>query len=97
MNSTRNSIPPKIIRDNSDIFASKFFIDVIGVTPPHKGKNYRPVSILSAISIFFGWLVYQLIHDYVESRLSKCSLQKGNSAQCVSRDMWSSVPYVIRN
>ena len=70
----KTTIPPKLIKDNCDIFASKIHGDFnfsisnsvfpnnlkeADITPVHKKgdradkSNYRPVSILPALSKFF--------------------------------------------
>ena len=59
------------------------------ITPAHKHGNkmdkgnYRPVSILPAMSNIFERLFYYQINHFIESRLSKyqCGFRKGYSAQ----------------
>ena len=59
------------------------------ITPAHKHDNkmdkgnYRPVSILPAMSKIFEKLFYYQINHFIENRLSKfqCGFRKGYSAQ----------------
>jgi len=98
------SIPPKILKLNSDFFVSKFVIDFnsaikTGIFPSnlkladispifkngekHSKLNYRPVSILSAVSKIFERLMARQINSYMNDRLSifLCGFRKGMSAQ----------------
>ena len=98
------SIPPKILKLNSDFFVSKFVIDFYsaiktGIFPSnlkladispifkngekHSKLNYRPVSILSAVSKIFERLMARQINSYMNDRLSifPCGFRKGMSAQ----------------
>ena len=99
-----SSIPPKIIKENLDLFSIKlcrdfnFAVDnatfpnnckLADITPAHKHGNkmdkgnYRPVSILPAMSKIFERLFYYQINHFIENRLSKyqCGFRKGYSAQ----------------
>ena len=59
------------------------------VTPTYKKgdhtdkENYRPVSILPALSKVFERLLYNQMHNFIESKLSnhQCGFRKGFSAQ----------------
>ena len=59
------------------------------ITPVHKKDdrtdktNYRPVSILPAISKIFEKLLYYQINKFMDKKLSKqlCGFRKGHSAQ----------------
>ena len=98
------SIPAKILKDNSDILCPKIVIDfntsiktgifpqnqkLADVTPIYKkdGKlskeNYRPVSVLPAISKISEKLMLYQISDYMKDKLSiyLCGFRKGMSAQ----------------
>ena len=46
-------------------------------------ENYRPVSILSAVSKIYERLLFSQINSYIDSKLSKhqCGVRKGLSAQ----------------
>ena len=102
--SPSNSIPPKIIQENLNIFIPRIHADVnviiySGVYPSNqknadvspvfkKGdrlqiSNYRPVSILPALSKIFERLLYYQINDYMDSKLStqQCGFRKNMSAQ----------------
>ena len=102
--SPKDSIPPKIIKDNCDIFTKKLFSDfnfsvTSGIYPDNlkyadvspafkKGdhldkENYRPVSILLAISKIFERLFYYQINNYMDAKLSihQCGFRKNLSAQ----------------
>ena len=45
--------------------------------------NYRPISLLQALSKIFEKLLYYEMHNYIESKLSKfqCGFRKGFNAQ----------------
>ena len=98
------SIPPKILKENYDIFAPKLLIDfnhsiTTGIFPQnqkladispifknedkHIKRNYRPVSILSALSKIFERLMSHQINDYMNEKLSifLCGFRRGMSAQ----------------
>ena len=100
----KDSIPPRILKDNYDIFAYKISIDfnfaLISGTFPNNLKhadvapvfkkgdkleksNYRPVSILSAISKIFERLLFYQINTYMDPKLSmyQCGFRKHLSAQ----------------
>ena len=100
----KTSIPPKIIKDNYDIFTFKLHNDInnsidysifpdkqkeADITPVHKmddrtdKTNYRPVSILPAISKIFEKLLYYQNNKFMDKKLSKqqCGFRKGHSAQ----------------
>ena len=59
------------------------------ITPTYKKgahtdkENYRPVSILPALSKVYERLLYNQMHDFIESKLSneQCGFRKGYSAQ----------------
>ena len=99
-----STIPPKIMKENIDIFSIKLCNDVniaidnaifptncklADITPAHKQNdkleknNYRPVSVLSAISKIFERKLYYQIDNFFQNRLSKlqCGFRKGFSAQ----------------
>ena len=98
------SIPAKILKDNSDILCPKIVIDfntsiktgifpqnqkLADVTPIFKKdvklskENYRPVSVLPAISKISEKLMLYQISDYMKDKLSiyLCGFRKGMSAQ----------------
>ena len=100
----KTSIPPKIIKDNCDIFALKLHDDLnqsidygtfpknlkdADVTPVHKKEdrtdksNYRPVSILPAISKIYERILFCQVNKFMDNKLSKhqCGFRKGYSAQ----------------
>ena len=100
----KGSIPPNIIKTNSDIISSKLLSDFnksidtatfpvnlknADVTPVHKKgdrtdkSNYRPVSILPAMSKIFEKLLYSQISSHMETKLAVnlCGFRKGHSAQ----------------
>ena len=100
----KDTIPPKIIKNNSDIIGYKLLSDFnksidfgnfpvnlknADVTPAHKNGartdkgNYRPVSILPAMSKIYERLLYDQISNYMETKLSDnlCGFRKGRSAQ----------------
>ena len=100
----KTSIPPKIIKDNCDIFALKLHDDLnqsidygtfpnnlkdADVTPVHKKEdrtdktNYRPVSILPAISKIYERILFYQVDKFMDKKLSKhqCGFRKGYSAQ----------------
>ena len=100
----KTSIPPKIIKDNYDIFALKLHNDInnsidnamfpdkqkeADITPVHKKDdrtdktNYRPVSILPAVSKIFEKIIFYQIDKFMDKKLSKhlCGFRKGYSAQ----------------
>ena len=102
--SPNNSIPPKIIQENLDIFIPRIHADFnfsmssgefpsnqknADVSPVFKKgdrpeiSNYRPVSILPALSKIFERLLYYQINDYMDSKLStqQCGFRKDMSAQ----------------
>ena len=85
----KTGIPPRIIKDNCDIFALKLHNDVnhsidqaifpdkqkeADITPVHKKgdrtdkTNYRPVSILPAISKIFEKLLFYQINEFMEKK-----------------------------
>ena len=99
-----DSIPSKLLKENSNIFAPKIVIDfnssirtgifpknqkLADVTPifkqldKHYKSNYRPVSILSALSKVSEKLMFYQINDYMKDKLSLflCGFRKGMSAQ----------------
>ena len=99
-----DSIPSKILKENSNIFVPKIVIDfnssirtgifpqnqkLADVTPifkqldKHSKSNYRPVSILSALSKVSEKLMFYQINDYMKDKLSifLCGFRKGMSAQ----------------
>ena len=86
------SIPTKLIKENSDIFGQKILMDFnsslkTGVFPlnqkiadvypiftntsKHHKENYRPVSILPALSKIFERLMFYQINNYMQGKLSK--------------------------
>ena len=100
----KESIPPKIIKENHDIFTTKIHNDInysirngdfpnmlklADITPAHKKddicdkSNYRPVSILPAISKIFERIIYNQINEYIDNKLSKylCGFRAGFSTQ----------------
>ena len=100
----KGSIPPKIIKENHDIFTTKihFYINysitsgefpsllkLADITPAHKKddrcykSNYRPVSLLPAMSKIFERILYNQINEYIDSKLSKylCGFRAGFSTQ----------------
>ena len=100
----KDTIPPKIITNNSDIIGYKLLSDFnksidfgnfpvnfknADVTPAHKNSartdkfNYRPVSILPAMSKIYERLLYDQMNNYMEFKLSDnlCGFRKGRSAQ----------------
>ena len=102
--SPNNSIPPKIIQENLDIFIPRIHADFnfsisSGEFPSNQKNadvslvfnrgdrleisNYRPVSILPALSKIFERLLYYQINDYMDSKLStqQCGFRKNMSAQ----------------
>ena len=99
-----NSFPPKVLKENCNIFAPKIVDDfnlsittgvfpknqkLADVTPIFKNlvkydkSNYRPVSILTALSKISERLMYYQIDDYMKDKLSifLCGFRKGMSAQ----------------
>ena len=99
-----DSIPPKIIKDNHDIFSQKLLVDFhmaikFGIFPTNlkyadvspvfkKGDrldkaNYRPVSILSALSKIFERLIFSQVNNFMDPKLSiyQCGFRKGTNAQ----------------
>ena len=100
----KESIPPKIIKENLDIFTTKIHNDInysitsgefpnvlklADITPAHKKdgrcdkSNYRPVSLLPAISKVFERILYNQINEYFDNKLSKylCGFRSGFSTQ----------------
>ena len=100
----KGSIPPNIIKNNSDIIASKLLPDFnksidsasfpvnlknADITPAHnKGDrtdklNYRPASILPAMSKVYEKLLYCEINTHMETKLADnlYGFMKGHSAQ----------------
>ena len=100
----KDAIPPKIIKENCEIFTLKLKADFnnmianstfpfnlknADVTPVlKKGNkfekiNYRPVSILPAISKIFERLLFCQINDFMDSKISKyqCGFRNFFSAQ----------------
>ena len=100
----KTTIPPKIIKDNCDLFSLKLYADFrvsienarfpnnlkqADITPVHKKgdrtdkNNYRPVSILPAMSKIFEKLLFYQIYNFMDSKLSihQCGFRKGYSAQ----------------
>ena len=102
--SPKDSIPPKIIKDNCDILSYKLLYDFnfsvtsvmypdnlkyADVSPAFKKgdrldkENYRPISILPAISKIFERLFYYQINNYMDPKLPmhQCEFRKHLSAQ----------------
>ena len=100
----KTSIPPKLIKDNHDIFALILHNDLnhsidyatfpdnlkqADITPVHKKDNrndktnYRPVSILPAISKIYERILFYQVDKFMDKKLSKhqCGFRKGYSAQ----------------
>ena len=100
----KSTIPPKIIKENCDLFSLKLHADfkysidnasfpnnlkMADISPVHKKgdrsdkTNYRPVSILPAISKIFEKLLFYQIHNFMDIKLSihQCGFRKGYSAQ----------------
>ena len=72
---------------DSGLFPSN--LQYADVTPVYKKgeradkNNYRPISLLPALSKIFEKLLYYQLHNYIESKLSKfqCGFRKGFNAQ----------------
>ena len=72
---------------NSGLFPSN--LKYADVTPVYKKgervdkNNYRPISLLPALSKIFEKLLYYQMHNYIESKISKfqCVFPKGFNAQ----------------
>ena len=82
----------KFLHDYNNLIDSATFpinLKNADITPAHKKddrtkkQNYRPVSILPAISKIYERLLYDQINIYMEPMLSKnlCGFRKGHSAQ----------------
>ena len=99
-----DSIPPKVLKQNCNLFAPKIVIDFnssinSGIFPSnqkladvspifkkidkHYKSNYRPVSILPAMSKVSERLMFYQINDYMKEKLSifLCGFREGMSAQ----------------
>ena len=72
---------------DSGLFPSN--LKYVDITPVYKKgervdkNNYRPISLLPALSEIFEKLLYYQMHNYIESKLSEfqCGFRKGFNAQ----------------
>ena len=81
----QDDIPVKILKLNNDIFSqylSQIFNERHKITIDTK-KNYRPVSITSAISKILERCLYDQIYENIDYRLSRHQMghRKGHSSQ----------------
>ena len=78
---------------NNEIIQNKIFpknLKLADITPIFKAletslvENYRPISILPAISEIFGRIMQKQMNDFVEMHLSPylCGYRKGYNSQC---------------